>query len=175
MDERLLRALGGLSLQPPPRRRFGKSLVLLRGLPGSGKSTLASKAGLRGGNGNGVWEPPLSAAGTCCWLGRGAGASQEARKGFGASLLQPRGAASRTRCPSHGGRWFSGISAQRCDSSKPLNHPSHGIWCSVKSTGLGLSILWLIADGKAVPLSRSENCQGLGLLVSCCLSPSGVR
>lgn len=41
MDERLLRALGGLSLQPPPRRRFGKSLVLLRGLPGSGKSTLA--------------------------------------------------------------------------------------------------------------------------------------
>uniref|UniRef100_A0A8D0KS53 Uncharacterized protein n=1 Tax=Strix occidentalis caurina TaxID=311401 RepID=A0A8D0KS53_STROC len=41
MDERLLRALGGLSLQPP-RRRFGGRLVLLRGLPGSGKSTLAS-------------------------------------------------------------------------------------------------------------------------------------
>ncbi|XP_074671973.1 LOW QUALITY PROTEIN: NEDD4-binding protein 2-like 1 [Strix aluco] len=40
MDERLLRALGGLSLQPP-RRRFGGRLVLLRGLPGSGKSTLA--------------------------------------------------------------------------------------------------------------------------------------
>ncbi|NXC41998.1 N42L1 protein, partial [Penelope pileata] len=45
MDEQLLRALGGLSLQPlprrPPRRRFGRTLVLLRGLPGSGKSTLA--------------------------------------------------------------------------------------------------------------------------------------
>ncbi|XP_068786209.1 NEDD4-binding protein 2-like 1 isoform X2 [Struthio camelus] len=44
MEERLLRALGGLSLQPRPpprRRRFGKTLVLLRGLPGSGKSTLA--------------------------------------------------------------------------------------------------------------------------------------
>uniref|UniRef100_A0A8C8B325 N42L1 protein n=1 Tax=Otus sunia TaxID=257818 RepID=A0A8C8B325_9STRI len=40
MDERLLRALGGLSLQPP-RRRFGGRLVLLRGLPGAGKSTLA--------------------------------------------------------------------------------------------------------------------------------------
>ncbi|XP_067147210.1 NEDD4-binding protein 2-like 1 [Apteryx mantelli] len=41
MEERLLRALGGLSLHPRPRRRFGKTLVLLRGLPGSGKSTLA--------------------------------------------------------------------------------------------------------------------------------------
>ncbi|XP_025964631.1 NEDD4-binding protein 2-like 1 isoform X1 [Dromaius novaehollandiae] len=42
MEERLLRALGGLRLQPRPRRgRFGKTLVLLRGLPGSGKSTLA--------------------------------------------------------------------------------------------------------------------------------------
>ncbi|NXL35736.1 N42L1 protein, partial [Glaucidium brasilianum] len=40
MDERLLRAPGGLSLQPP-RRRFGGRLVLLRGLPGAGKSTLA--------------------------------------------------------------------------------------------------------------------------------------
>ncbi|OPJ81073.1 NEDD4-binding protein 2-like 1 [Patagioenas fasciata monilis] len=40
MDEQLLRALGGLSLQPP-RGRFGGRLVLLRGLPGSGKSTLA--------------------------------------------------------------------------------------------------------------------------------------
>ncbi|XP_040439271.1 NEDD4-binding protein 2-like 1 isoform X3 [Falco naumanni] len=40
MDEQLLRALGGLSLQPP-RGRFGRRLVLLRGLPGAGKSTLA--------------------------------------------------------------------------------------------------------------------------------------
>lgn len=40
MDERLLRALGGLSLHPP-RRRFCGRLVLLRGLPGAGKSTLA--------------------------------------------------------------------------------------------------------------------------------------
>ncbi|XP_075598170.1 NEDD4-binding protein 2-like 1 isoform X1 [Balearica regulorum gibbericeps] len=40
MDERLLRALGGLSLQPP-RGRFEGRLVLLRGLPGAGKSTLA--------------------------------------------------------------------------------------------------------------------------------------
>ncbi|XP_064297117.1 NEDD4-binding protein 2-like 1 [Phalacrocorax carbo] len=40
MDEELLRALGGLSLQRP-RGRFGGKLVLLRGLPGSGKSTLA--------------------------------------------------------------------------------------------------------------------------------------
>ncbi|NXT17587.1 N42L1 protein, partial [Syrrhaptes paradoxus] len=40
MDEQLLRALGGLSLQPP-RGRFSGRLVLLRGLPGSGKSTLA--------------------------------------------------------------------------------------------------------------------------------------
>ncbi|XP_062423118.1 NEDD4-binding protein 2-like 1 isoform X2 [Rhea pennata] len=46
MEERLLRAFGGLSLQrrprrAPPRGRPGKTLVLLRGLPGSGKSTLA--------------------------------------------------------------------------------------------------------------------------------------
>nr|XP_056714487.1 NEDD4-binding protein 2-like 1 [Euleptes europaea] len=48
MDESLVLALGGLSLQarapgraPPRRRRFSKSLYLLRGLPGSGKSTLA--------------------------------------------------------------------------------------------------------------------------------------
>lgn len=40
MDERLLRALGGLSLHPPPQR-FGGRLVLLRGLPGAGKTTLA--------------------------------------------------------------------------------------------------------------------------------------
>ncbi|NXV93778.1 NEDD4-binding protein 2-like 1 isoform X2 [Calonectris borealis] len=40
MEEQLLRALGGLSLQPP-RGRFGRRLVLLRGLPGAGKSTLA--------------------------------------------------------------------------------------------------------------------------------------
>ncbi|XP_064265150.1 NEDD4-binding protein 2-like 1 [Passer domesticus] len=37
-EERLLRALGALSLGPP---RGGGRLVLLRGLPGSGKSTLA--------------------------------------------------------------------------------------------------------------------------------------
>ncbi|KAM9248025.1 NEDD4-binding protein 2-like 1 isoform 2-T2 [Leptosomus discolor] len=42
MDEQLLQALRGLSLQPP-RRRFGGKLVLLRGLPGSGKSTLARR------------------------------------------------------------------------------------------------------------------------------------
>ncbi|KAM6097990.1 NEDD4-binding protein 2-like 1 isoform 1-T1 [Theristicus caerulescens] len=42
MEERLLRALGGLSLQPPPGRFRGR-LVLLRGLPGSGKSTLARR------------------------------------------------------------------------------------------------------------------------------------
>uniref|UniRef100_A0A8D0LA40 NEDD4-binding protein 2-like 1 n=1 Tax=Sphenodon punctatus TaxID=8508 RepID=A0A8D0LA40_SPHPU len=42
MGESLLRAFGGLSLQPPQRRRrFNKTLYLLRGLPGSGKSTLA--------------------------------------------------------------------------------------------------------------------------------------
>uniref|UniRef100_A0A8D0DND1 NEDD4-binding protein 2-like 1 n=1 Tax=Salvator merianae TaxID=96440 RepID=A0A8D0DND1_SALMN len=50
MEESLVRALGGLTLQeprgghgraPPRRRRFSKSLYLLRGLPGSGKSTLA--------------------------------------------------------------------------------------------------------------------------------------
>ncbi|XP_027584754.1 NEDD4-binding protein 2-like 1 [Pipra filicauda] len=40
MDERLLRALGGLSLGPQ-RGRGGGRLVLLRGLPGAGKSTLA--------------------------------------------------------------------------------------------------------------------------------------
>ncbi|KAM4683621.1 NEDD4-binding protein 2-like 1 isoform 2-T2 [Amazona ochrocephala] len=40
MDERLLQAFGGLSLQPR-RSRFAGRLVLLRGLPGSGKSTLA--------------------------------------------------------------------------------------------------------------------------------------
>ncbi|NXF08071.1 N42L1 protein, partial [Smithornis capensis] len=40
MDERLLRALAGLSLGPPAGRG-GRSLVLLRGLPGAGKSTLA--------------------------------------------------------------------------------------------------------------------------------------
>ncbi|KAM6293510.1 NEDD4-binding protein 2-like 1 [Porphyrio hochstetteri] len=40
MEERLLRALEGLSLQSP-RSRFDGKLVLLRGLPGSGKSTLA--------------------------------------------------------------------------------------------------------------------------------------
>ncbi|NXS49032.1 N42L1 protein, partial [Balaeniceps rex] len=40
MDERLLRAVEELSLQPP-RSRFGGRLVLLRGLPGAGKSTLA--------------------------------------------------------------------------------------------------------------------------------------
>ncbi|XP_014821564.1 PREDICTED: NEDD4-binding protein 2-like 1 isoform X2 [Calidris pugnax] len=40
MDEQLLRALGGLRLQPPPPRFSGR-LVLLRGLPGSGKTTLA--------------------------------------------------------------------------------------------------------------------------------------
>ncbi|XP_063006397.1 NEDD4-binding protein 2-like 1, partial [Melospiza melodia melodia] len=37
-EERLLRALGALSLRPP---RDGGRLVLLRGLPGAGKSTLA--------------------------------------------------------------------------------------------------------------------------------------
>ncbi|XP_044297578.1 NEDD4-binding protein 2-like 1 isoform X2 [Varanus komodoensis] len=49
MEDSLVRAFGGLSLQqrraqdrrPPRRRRFSKSLYLLRGLPGSGKSTLA--------------------------------------------------------------------------------------------------------------------------------------
>ncbi|XP_062983052.1 NEDD4-binding protein 2-like 1 [Elgaria multicarinata webbii] len=49
MEDSLVRALEGLSLQqpraqgrrPPRRRRFSKSLYLLRGLPGSGKSTLA--------------------------------------------------------------------------------------------------------------------------------------
>ncbi|NWR60110.1 N42L1 protein, partial [Bucorvus abyssinicus] len=42
MDEQLLRALRAVSLQQPPRGRFGgKRLVLLRGLPGAGKSTLA--------------------------------------------------------------------------------------------------------------------------------------
>ncbi|XP_026564735.1 NEDD4-binding protein 2-like 1 isoform X2 [Pseudonaja textilis] len=45
MEDSLVRAFGGLSLQqprrPPPARRFSKSLYLLRGLPGSGKSTLA--------------------------------------------------------------------------------------------------------------------------------------
>ncbi|KAM4790388.1 NEDD4-binding protein 2-like 1 isoform 2-T2 [Cyanocitta cristata] len=39
-DERLLQALGGLSLGPP-RGGGGGRLVLLRGLPGAGKSTLA--------------------------------------------------------------------------------------------------------------------------------------
>ncbi|XP_062343623.1 NEDD4-binding protein 2-like 1 [Cinclus cinclus] len=38
-EERLLQALGGLSLGPPSRA--GGRLVLLRGLPGAGKSTLA--------------------------------------------------------------------------------------------------------------------------------------
>ncbi|XP_054829326.1 NEDD4-binding protein 2-like 1 isoform X2 [Eublepharis macularius] len=45
MDDSLVLALGGLSLQPQAprrRRRFSKSLYLLRGLPGSGKTTLAS-------------------------------------------------------------------------------------------------------------------------------------
>lgn len=37
-EERLLRALGALSLRAP---RDGGRLVLLRGLPGAGKSTLA--------------------------------------------------------------------------------------------------------------------------------------
>uniref|UniRef100_A0A8C7E704 NEDD4-binding protein 2-like 1 n=1 Tax=Naja naja TaxID=35670 RepID=A0A8C7E704_NAJNA len=48
MEDSLVRAFGGLSLQQPrrpqgrpPARRFSKSLYLLRGLPGSGKSTLA--------------------------------------------------------------------------------------------------------------------------------------
>nr|XP_034971088.1 NEDD4-binding protein 2-like 1 [Zootoca vivipara] len=50
MEDSLARAFGGLSLRQPPaqskgpprrRRRFSKSLYLLRGLPGSGKSTLA--------------------------------------------------------------------------------------------------------------------------------------
>nr|XP_020644295.1 NEDD4-binding protein 2-like 1 [Pogona vitticeps] len=49
MEASLVRAFGGLSLQPPEaqsrgrgrRHRFSKSLYLLRGLPGSGKSTLA--------------------------------------------------------------------------------------------------------------------------------------
>uniref|UniRef100_A0A663F8Y2 NEDD4 binding protein 2 like 1 n=1 Tax=Aquila chrysaetos chrysaetos TaxID=223781 RepID=A0A663F8Y2_AQUCH len=41
MDERLLRALGGLSLQPPRGRFGGRLVLLLRGLPGAGKSTLA--------------------------------------------------------------------------------------------------------------------------------------
>uniref|UniRef100_A0ACB8FGZ7 Uncharacterized protein n=1 Tax=Sphaerodactylus townsendi TaxID=933632 RepID=A0ACB8FGZ7_9SAUR len=48
MGEDLVLALGGLSLQPraqgrapPRRRRFSRSLYLLRGLPGSGKTTLA--------------------------------------------------------------------------------------------------------------------------------------
>lgn len=41
MDERLLRALGGLSLQPPRGRFGGRTVLLLRGLPGAGKSTLA--------------------------------------------------------------------------------------------------------------------------------------
>nr|XP_060626834.1 NEDD4-binding protein 2-like 1 [Anolis sagrei ordinatus] len=50
MEESLVRAFGGLSLQqrrgpnrgaPRRRPRFNKSLYLLRGLPGSGKSTLA--------------------------------------------------------------------------------------------------------------------------------------
>ncbi|XP_042313449.1 NEDD4-binding protein 2-like 1 isoform X2 [Sceloporus undulatus] len=48
MEEGLVRAFGGLSLHrgqgkgpPRARRRFSKSLYLLRGLPGSGKSTLA--------------------------------------------------------------------------------------------------------------------------------------
>ncbi|XP_063250845.1 NEDD4-binding protein 2-like 1 isoform X2 [Prinia subflava] len=40
VDERLLQALGGLSLRPP-RGGGGGRLVLLRGLPGAGKSTLA--------------------------------------------------------------------------------------------------------------------------------------
>ncbi|XP_066476644.1 NEDD4-binding protein 2-like 1 [Tiliqua scincoides] len=48
MEDSLVRAFGGLNLQPgaqsrgaPRRRRFSKSLYLLRGLPGSGKTTLA--------------------------------------------------------------------------------------------------------------------------------------
>ncbi|XP_061484423.1 NEDD4-binding protein 2-like 1 [Rhineura floridana] len=50
MEDSLVRAFGDLSLQQQPRgqgrgdsrrRRFSKSLYLLRGLPGSGKSTLA--------------------------------------------------------------------------------------------------------------------------------------
>lgn len=40
MDEQLLRAFSGVSLQSP-RHRFSGRLVLLRGLPGAGKSTLA--------------------------------------------------------------------------------------------------------------------------------------
>ncbi|KAM9602467.1 NEDD4-binding protein 2-like 1 isoform 4-T4 [Morphnus guianensis] len=43
MDERLLRALGGLSLQPPRGRFGGRQVLLLRGLPGAGKSTLARR------------------------------------------------------------------------------------------------------------------------------------
>nr|XP_030141274.3 NEDD4-binding protein 2-like 1 [Taeniopygia guttata] len=41
VEERLLRALGGLSLGPPRGGGGGRRLVLLRGLPGAGKSTLA--------------------------------------------------------------------------------------------------------------------------------------
>nr|XP_048703303.1 NEDD4-binding protein 2-like 1 isoform X5 [Caretta caretta] len=46
MEGSLVRAFGGLSLQPPARaqprrRRFSKRLYLLRGLPGSGKTTRA--------------------------------------------------------------------------------------------------------------------------------------